>query len=125
MAKKDRVLTPYLSRTESIAYRHLTKKLTVETLWIYVLSLLSNGPLYGYEFPGRIEERFGFRPNKITCYVVLYRLNQEGLIKEEKKMHSNEGPMRKYYQITDKGMRELENAVAFLRGVAEVIKPSE
>lgn len=111
-------------RTDSVAYRHLTKKLTVETLWIYVLSLLSDGPLYGYEFPDRIEEKFGFRPNKITCYVVLYRLNQEGLIREERKMHSSEGPVRKYYQITDKGIKELENAVAFLRDVADVIMPS-
>jgi len=124
LARGERGLVPYISRTESVAYRHLTKKLTVETLWIYVLSLLTNGPLYGYEFPVKIEEKFGFRPNKITCYVVLYRLYQEGLIKEEKKMHSNEGPMRKYYQITEKGMRELENAVAFLRRVADVITPS-
>lgn len=124
MVRKEQKLTAYLSRTDTVAYRHLVKKLTVETLWIYVLSLLSNGPLYGYEFPVRIQEKFGFRPNKITCYVVLYRLNQEGLIKEEKKMHSNEGPVRKYYQITEKGIMELENAVAFLRGVAEVITPS-
>lgn len=123
MAKDNRKLTAYFSRTDSIAYRHLVKKLTVETLWIYVLSLLSEGPLYGYEFPSRIEERFGFRPNKITCYVVLYRLNQEGLIREEKTMQSHEGPMRKYYQITEKGFKELESAVVFLRGVAEVIKP--
>ena len=124
MARDGRKLAPYLSKTNSVAYKHLVKKLTVETLWIYVLSLLSEGPLYGYEFPSRIEEKFGFRPNKITCYVVLYRLNQEGLIKEEKTMHSSEGPVRKYYQITEKGLKELQNAVAFLRGVSEVIMPS-
>ncbi len=124
MVVKEQKLKAYLSRTESVAYRHLVKKLTVETLWIYVLSLLSEGPLYGYEFPSRIEERFGFRPNKITCYVVLYRLNQEGLIKEEKKTQSNEGPMRKYYQITEKGRKELAYAGSFLNTVADIIRSS-
>ena len=42
---------------ETAAYRRLVRKLTVENLWLYVLSLLKEGPLYGYEVVKRIEER--------------------------------------------------------------------
>jgi DNA-binding PadR family transcriptional regulator len=98
----------------SSAYRRLTRKITIENLWIYVLSLLRDRPLYGYEVRDRIFERFGFRPGKITCYVVLYKLEKENLISSRRIDEKSRGAPRKYYFITEKGLREIEKAKKFL-----------
>lgn len=103
------------------AYRRLRKKLTVENLWIYILALLSERPVYGYEFAELISRRYGFRPGKVTCYVVLYKLRRERLVAEEEVKHSREGPARRYYRITDKGMEELRRAKRFLREVLGMV----
>jgi len=101
------------------AYRRLIRKLTVENLWLYVLSLLKKGPLYGYEVVKRIEENFGFKPGRVTCYIVLYKLQSEGLITTKRISSSNPGPQRRYYVLTKKGERALERAKSFLKELSE------
>jgi len=64
-----------------MAYERLVRKLTHENLWIYILTLLKDGPLYGYEVRRMIEERFGFRPGQVTSYIVLYRLEKAWYIR--------------------------------------------
>ncbi|MCS7132320.1 MAG: PadR family transcriptional regulator [Aigarchaeota archaeon] len=99
------------------AYRRLMRKLTIENLWLYVVSLLKEGPLYGYEIREKIEKNFGFKPGKVTCYMVLYKLESEGLIssKYPQKKTESLGPQRKYYVLTAKGEKALEQAKSFLR----------
>ncbi|MCL7386021.1 MAG: PadR family transcriptional regulator [Thaumarchaeota archaeon] len=104
---------------ETAAYRRLMRKLTIENLWLYVLSLLKEGPLYGYEIAKRIEEKFGFKPGRVTCYIVLYKLQSEGLIASAGPGADSEGPQRKYYTLTREGERALDMAKDFLRGLAE------
>lgn len=103
----------------SAAYRRLVRKLTIENLWLYVLSLLREGPLYGYEIVKRIEERFGFKPGRVTCYIVLYKLQSEGLIASADLGADSRGPQRKYYVLTGDGERALEMARDFLRRLLE------
>jgi len=98
----------------SSAYRRLTRKITIENLWMYVLSLLRDGPLYGYEVRDKIFKKFGFRPGKITCYVVLYKLEKENLISSRKVDGKSKGAPRRYYFITENGLREIEKAKKFL-----------
>jgi DNA-binding PadR family transcriptional regulator len=97
-----------------MAYERLVRKLTLENLWIYVLSSLKTGPKYGYEIRDYIKKRYGFTTGKVTAYVVLYKLMKEGLIilKEEKK--DGHGPPRKYYTITEKGTKVLHKGEKFL-----------
>lgn len=102
----------------STAYRRLVRKITIENLWIYVLSLLRDEPLYGYEVRDRIFKKFGFRPGKITCYVVLYKLEKENLISSKQFDEKSKGAPRKYYFITEKGLREIEKARKLLRELA-------
>ena len=102
----------------SAAYRRLIRKLTVENLWLYVLSLLKKEPLYGYEVSRKIEENFGFKPGRVTCYIVLYKLQSEGLITSKKLREDNE-PQRKYSVLTKKGEKALEDAKEFLRRLSE------
>lgn len=105
----------------SRAGRRLVRKLTLENLWLYVLAILREGPRYGYEFVDLIEGRFGFRPSRVTCYVVLYRLEREGLISSSRLERSRTGGARVYYELTERGRDELESALKFLRGVAEAL----
>ena len=102
----------------SAAYRRLIRKLTVENLWLYVLSLLKKEPLYGYEVSRKIEENFGFKPGRVTCYIVLYKLQSEGLI-TSKKLREDSETQRKYYVLTRKGEKALEDAKEFLRRLSE------
>jgi len=97
-----------------LAFERFKRKLTIENLWIYILSLLEEEPKYGYEIYAEIRDRYGFKPGKVTSYLVLYRLVQEGYIvlKEERK--GGLGPARKYYSITDKGKKLLTQAQTFL-----------
>ncbi len=97
------------------AYRRLVRKLTIENLWLYVLSLLKKEPLYGYEIREKIRKHFGFKPGRVTCYIVLYKLESEGLITTKKTTESSGGPQRKYYVLTAKGEKALEKAKNFLR----------
>jgi PadR family transcriptional regulator PadR len=102
-----------------LAFERLVRKLTQENLWLYILTLLRQGPLYGYEIRRLIEERFGFKPGEVTSYVVLYRLEKAGLIHVVNEKRGSRGPMRKYYAITPKGVNTLEKAKAFLKKLSE------
>ncbi|MGC8849550.1 MAG: PadR family transcriptional regulator [Candidatus Bathyarchaeia archaeon] len=95
----------------------MVRKLTVENLWIYVLSLLKDNPKYGYEIREEIQSRFGFKPGQVTSYMVLYMLEQDGYIESAGTMRSLAGPKRKYYRITEKGLNLLREAESFLSDI--------
>ncbi|MBS7655411.1 helix-turn-helix transcriptional regulator [Candidatus Bathyarchaeota archaeon] len=105
-----------------MAYERLIKKITVENLWLYILSLLKDKPKYGYEIRKLIQERYGFKPGTVTAYIVLYRLVKEGYIslKEEKK--EGKGPARKYYEITEEGRMLLAKGERFLEETLKKIR---
>jgi len=85
-------------------------------LWIYILSLLKERELYGWEIRSLIEKNFDFRPGLITPYRVLYRLQGDGFVKSELKER------RRIYKITEKGKKELEKAKNFYREILTKIK---
>ncbi len=83
----------------------LRKKLRVENLYIWILILLQEEKKYAYELKNEIKERFGFAPATVTSYAVLYKLNREGYVET---ITQNPFPNRKYYQITPKGEKLIE-----------------
>lgn len=93
--------------------KRLDRLLTSGNLWLYILSLTEKGKVYAYELDARIEERFSFKPNKIMNYVVLYKLEDEGLISSEFRQR------RKYYSITKKGREALHSARMYIRSLSE------
>lgn len=94
--------------------RRLKTHLTRGNLWLYILSLVKNkGELYAYALDDEIDREFLFRPNKIMVYVVLYKLEGEGLISSEFRER------RKYYQITKKGQETLDSAREYFRVLSE------
>jgi DNA-binding PadR family transcriptional regulator len=94
----------------STPVKRLSRLLTSENLWLYVLSMLKrNKKLYAYELDAAIEKGFGFRPNRIMIYIVLYKLESEGLIKSEFQERRN------YYTLTEKGEDALEQARGYFK----------
>ncbi len=93
----------------------LLKSNTSENLWVYILAILEKQPLYGWEIPALIEQKFGFRPGKITPYRVFYRLEAGGFVS------SRLQERRRIYEITEKGKKELEDARLFLKKTIKTI----
>lgn len=100
---------------EASPIRRLKHHLTAGNIWLYVLSLLKKKSVYAYALDSEIEKKFGFRPNRIMVYIVLYKLEAEGLIK------SQFDGRRKYYKITDKGMESIKNGKSYLKFLSEII----
>lgn len=86
---------------------------TKNNLWIYILLLLKEKELYGWEIPKLVKEKFDFLPGKITPYRVLYRLEKDGFVKSELENR------RRIYKITEKGKEELKKAEKFLKNLLQ------
>ena len=85
--------------------KRLRKLLTVGNLWLYIMSLIkSKKKFYAYALDKEIETNFYFKPSKVMIYLVLYRLEGEGMIA------SKFEERRKYYTITKKGTETLMQA---------------
>lgn len=93
----------------------LKRSITIENLWLYVLSILSKQKLHAYGILKKIEKRFGIKSGLITPYMVLYRLEGDGYIV------SRAAGRRTIYSITPKGKKILRAGRAMLRRVASSI----
>ena len=104
----------YLERKEdketSKAFRRLKKKITIDNLWLYILRLLSEKKMYGYELRESIKERFGFEPATVTSYTILYKLEKDNLVVSQVENNPDGRPDRKYYTITDEGKKAMQEA---------------
>lgn len=97
----------------STPIRRLKSLLTTGNLWLYLLSLIkAQKKLYAYNLDEMIEKEFFFRPSKVMVYVVLYKLENEGLIKSEFEKR------RKYYSLTKKGEETLKSAKEYFSVLA-------
>jgi PadR family transcriptional regulator PadR len=99
-----------------LAYERLFEKLTKENLWIYILSILKEGPDYALSLRRRVKDRFGFVPAKITFYFVLYRMEREGLVNSSKEQG------RRLYRATGKGLDSFDRALSLLTKTANALK---
>lgn len=94
-----------------LPFERLKKLNTVENLWIWILLLLREREIHAWEIKKEIERRFSFKPGTITPYRVLYRLEKQGFVKSKIKER------RRVYQITKKGIEELEKAKKFYQEI--------
>lgn len=102
---------------ESSAYDRLVNKLTKENLWLYILKMLVEGQMYAYEINKKLEEKFGFSTATVTVYVVLYKMQREGLIRVREEKSVLGRPDRKYYEITERGRKVFQEGIQFLEEV--------
>jgi PadR family transcriptional regulator PadR len=87
---------------------HLEADLRKGSVKALILSLLQEQPMYGYQLSKELQRRskgyFEFKEG--TLYPALHRMEQQGLLRGEWQV-VNEGPSRKVYHLTDKGLEEL------------------
>ncbi|PIU20909.1 MAG: PadR family transcriptional regulator [Candidatus Diapherotrites archaeon CG08_land_8_20_14_0_20_34_12] len=93
---------------DSPELKRLKSKMTVELLWLYILSILKKEDMHAYALRSAIQKRFGFLPGNVTAYVVLYKLQSRGFVK--KKAIGN----RVVYSITPNGKKLIKSAEKFI-----------
>jgi PadR family transcriptional regulator PadR len=72
-----------------------------------ILSLISQRPMYGYEITNDLKRVPIFHLADGAIYPILKRLSKQGWVLSYWE-DSEEGPKRKYYQITQEGERILK-----------------
>lgn len=93
----------------------LKRKLGVELLWIYLLSMLKAKPSHAYVLRKQVEEKFGFLPGNVSVYVVLYKLERHGFVRAK-----SEGN-RSVYSITREGKGLLKEAKKELHNTIQLV----
>jgi len=87
----------------------ISKALVAASTKPMILSILLRGENYGYQIIQKVKDLSGGKLewSDGMLYPVLHRLEKDGYIRSEWKI-SDEGRLRKYYRLTDKGQEELE-----------------
>lgn len=99
------------------------KKATTEMM---VLHLLRQKPMYTYEMMNAIEERSGGDITFNTLYLSIYRLEENGYIREHEKVMSEDNRVRIYFAITDAGSAYFDELVkGYLRYTAALARVLE
>lgn len=75
-----------------------------------VLSLLKDGDKYGYQMVEELAKRSEdtFQLKEGTLYPLLHTLEKQGYVTSYT-MTTEQGRERKYYRLTDSGLRQLEH----------------
>lgn len=85
------------------------------SLEMILLSLIGRGETYGYEIItelNRCAPVLGYA-REGTIYPILYRLQEAGLIQCRLEASAANGGSRKYYSLTPRGQKVLEELIAF------------
>jgi len=101
---------------------HRFGSMKVGTVQLWLLLLLSDKPMYGYEIIRELERRFSgyWQPKTGTIYPALEKLEENGLITGQIEFRDH-GPDRKHYAITIKGEAELKSAMIQWSKMTEMI----
>jgi PadR family transcriptional regulator PadR len=83
-----------------------TTQLRKGALELAVLNALNGDRLYGYDIVRILRSHAGLMIADGTVYPILSRLKREGFITSSIE-ESPDGPARKYYDLTDKGRKQL------------------
>ena len=96
-------------------------KIGAVSLWL--LLLLSEKPMYGYELLRELEKRFSgyWKPKTGTIYPALEKLEEDGLVTSRIEFR-DEGIDRKHYALTARGKDELVQAMGHWTKMMEVLE---
>jgi PadR family transcriptional regulator PadR len=87
-------------------FSNWTTQIRKGVLELSILSAIRGRQLYGYDIVKRLRDIDGLVISEGTIYPILSRFKREGLVKTSL-VESNEGPARKYYQLTPHGEKLL------------------
>lgn len=100
----------------------ISKELSTGTIPMMVLSVIKSEDMYGYKIIKTLEKRSEnvFSLKEGTLYPILHSLEKEGLL--ESYWDKNEGRKKKYYHITNKGIKQLEQKSAEFDELATTVR---
>ena len=100
-----------------MARRWLREQLSRGLIALLVLVVLRReGPLHGYWLRERLSQLLGSPPPASSLYEALKKLEGEGLVESYWAMGGT-GRMRKYYRVTEAGVREAMELASWLARV--------
>lgn len=85
-----------------------------------LLALIAEGPTYGYDMIRQFQDRGVRLGTEGSIYPRLAVLQDKGWVTTTKQA-SPDGPVRKYYQLTPAGRRQIEDSVAEWREFADSV----
>ena len=96
-------------------------KIGAVSLWL--LLLLSEKPMYGYEIIRELEKRFSgyWKPKAGTIYPALEKLEKSAMLTSRVEFRE-EAPDRKHYALTDAGRNELAGTMAYWTRMTEILE---
>ncbi len=96
-------------------------KVGAVSLWL--LLLLSEKPMYGYELIRELEKRFSgyWKPKTGTIYPALEKLEKNKLVTSRIEFRE-EAPDRKHYALTERGHAELSSTMSYWTKMTEVLE---
>jgi PadR family transcriptional regulator PadR len=96
-------------------------KIGAVSLWL--LLLLSERPMYGYEIIRELEKRFSgyWKPKTGTIYPALEKLETEDLITSSIDF-KGKAPDRKHYALTEKGQDEFSKTMDYWIKMTEILE---
>ena len=99
------------------------KGMKVGTVSMWLLLLLSERPMYGYELIRELEKKFSgyWKPKTGTIYPALEKLEQVNLVTSQIEFREI-GPDRKHYALTEKGQEELVQLMSYWTKMIEVVE---
>lgn len=87
----------------------ISKELSKGSTGMLVLSVISRSEMYGYQIIKTVEmmSENVFQMNEGTLYPILHALEKEDYLTSRWVESEENGRKRKYYKITEKGIKEL------------------
>src|SRR5260370_18081231 len=97
-------------------------KIGAVSLWL--LLVLSEKPMYGYEIIRELEKRFSgyWKPKAGTIYPALEKLEKNHMLTSRVEFRE-EAPDRKHYALTDAGRSELPSTMTYWTRMTEILEP--
>jgi PadR family transcriptional regulator PadR len=101
----------------------MNKEMLKGTIDLLILSTLSSADNYGYEISKEIKDRTDgmFEIQEATLYLSLKRLEKHSYIEAYWGTESH-GGKRKYYHLTDLGIKQLEEMKVDWIKISEMVK---
>jgi PadR family transcriptional regulator, regulatory protein PadR len=96
-------------------------KIGAVSLWL--LLLLSEKPMYGYEIIRELEKRFSgyWKPKAGTIYPALEKLEENHLLTSRVEFREA-APDRKHYALTESGRNELSSTMSYWTRMTEILE---
>ncbi len=103
--------------------RLMPRGMKVGAVSLWLLLLLSERPMYGYEILRELEKRFSgyWKPKTGTIYPALEKLEQNKLVTSRIEFRED-APDRKHYALTRNGEAQLAQSMSYWTKMTEVLE---